>query len=514
MSPNASLVKSGEFFGVLNHVNCNYLLPLTIEHVKRVTQHELLFEEKGKWGIFHFAGKIISNPIYDSIALFQPNIFMVKKENKYGLIDQKGIEKLPITYDEIGEYSSGYCAVKQNGLYGYATRFGQVYIPVSYEGAKPFQKGQAAVKKNGKWGIIDIKNKVVIDFQFDAISTNESASLWLLQKNLMIQLMAVGSTVYDKNQMAFDRIHTEDKGTSIRVEKSNRYQFCNANDGALSFEGIFDYAEPMTDGFAIVAKSAAFGLINEKGQIVLPLEFQQIKRADKTTQLEWFVKKGDLWGLRNDKKIVWPEAYAWVYACGNGLYKVAKNNKFGIVNYKMEPQGEMIYDAISFNMEPEWPAVVTKSGKKGLISNAGLLIGGIKYDTIATCGEGYFKAKAGKSLYIITPAGIATKTKYTDFGLFSEGLIPFQSKAYWGYCNSSIIEEIPAQFDACGKFVKGIAPAKQQSKIGLINRMGIWVLKPEYDSYVQDVDTKRTVLLKGEKQYLVNERGKVVLWEE
>ncbi len=514
MSPNASLVKQGEVFGVLNHVNCAYLLPLTIEHVKRVTQHELLFEEKDKWGIFHFSGKIITNPVYDSIGLYQPNVFIVKQNQKYGLIDFKGIVKLPLVYDAIGEFSAGYCSVKQNGLYGFATRMGKVYIPVSYEAVKPFQKTQAAVNKNGKWGIIDIKNNTVIPFEFDDIMNNTNSTLWLLKKEKGIQLMAIGSTNYKADQSTYDKVYTEDTSSLVRVEKNNSIYYCHANTGVLAFETGYTKAEALIDGFAIVSNNNSYGLINAEGKTIIPFEFEEIVTATKTIQKEWWVKKAGQWGLRNEKKIIWPETYSWVYACSNGLYKVCKDNQYGVVNYLMQTQGELTYDAISYGNIPEWPAVVTKAGKKGLIKNNGQVISTIKYDTISSCGEGYFKARAGKSLFLIKPSGEAVKTKYNDLDTWSEGALAFKTKTTWGYINSTLEETIKPQFDKSGLFVKGLAPAMLQGKVGLINKSGEWVLQPEYDNYTQDLTTRRTVLIKDGKQYLVNEGGKLVFWEE
>lgn len=514
MSPNASLVKQGEVFGVLNHVNCAYLLPLSIEHVKRVTQHELLFEEKGKWGIFHFSGKMISNPIYDSIGLYQPNVFIVKQDQKYGLIDFKGIVKLPLAYDAIGEFSAGYCSVKQNGLYGFATRMGKVYIPVSYEAVRPFQKTQAAVKKNGKWGIIDIKNNAVVPFDFDDITSNSNGTLWLLKKDNRIQLLTIGNTLYKVDQIAYDKVYTEDTSSLVRVEKNNILYFYHTNTGTLAFETGYTIANPFVNGFAIVSVNNNYGLINAEGKTMIPFEFEEIIATKNTIQKEWWVKKAGKWGLRNEKKIIWPETYSWVYACGNGLYKVSKDNKYGIVNYQMQEQGEIVYDAISYATTPEWPAVVTKGDKKGLIKSNGELIGSIKYDTIASCEEAYFKAKAGKSLSLIKPSGETIKTKYNDLTTWSEGLLAFKTKTTWGYINSALEETIKPQFEKTGLFVKGLAPVMLHGKVGLINKSGEWVLQPEYENYTQDLNTKRTVLTKEGKQYLVNEGGKLIFWEE
>src|SRR5690606_39007688 len=68
MSENATLVQLKEpTFGVINHVNCVYLLPHTITKVKKVAEHTIIYKQEGKWGVFNEWGKIVANAEYDSI---------------------------------------------------------------------------------------------------------------------------------------------------------------------------------------------------------------------------------------------------------------------------------------------------------------------------------------------------------------------------------------------------------------------------------------------------------------
>jgi hypothetical protein len=49
MSENATLVQlNAPTFGVINHVNCEYLLPHKIERVKKVGPHTIVFLQEGQ----------------------------------------------------------------------------------------------------------------------------------------------------------------------------------------------------------------------------------------------------------------------------------------------------------------------------------------------------------------------------------------------------------------------------------------------------------------------------------
>jgi WG containing repeat len=419
--------------------------------------------------------------------------------------------QLPIEYDSVGAFSAGYAPVLQKGLYGYTTRLGKVYIPVSYEAAKPFIQAQAAVKKNGKWGMIDTKNQMIVPFEFDQIEANDKNTLWVLSKDGKYELFPVGTKRYVAAQ-AYDNVYLNDSATVIRVVRNGRYYFYNTLTNELAFSTAFEEAQSLYEGFAIVKQLEKYGVVNDKGLLVVPAQYDQLVAMTNTKQKEWLVKKNGVWGLRNDSKEIWPETYEWVYPSGNGLFKVKKEGKFGVVNYTRQNQGEISYDTISTS-NPEFPAVVGKSGKKGLLQSNGVLITPAKYDSIVYCGASQFKAYSGKTISLIKPSGEALKTKWKELGYWNDGLISFQVKDKWGFSNSSMEELIIPTFDAVGFFYKGLAPATLNGKTGVINKSGKWIVEADYSGFRQDVSSKVIILMKDGKQYAVSERGKVLLVE-
>ena len=66
-------------------------------------------------------------------ALSQNNLFLDKKDNKYGYIDKDGNTVVEYIYDDARRQNDyGYCAVKQNGLWGVLNKDGEVICETKY----------------------------------------------------------------------------------------------------------------------------------------------------------------------------------------------------------------------------------------------------------------------------------------------------------------------------------------------------------------------------------------------
>lgn len=55
----------------------------------------------------------------------------------------------------------------EEGRYGFIDNKGNEIIPLKYDNARDFSEGLAAVEGPGGWGYIDKNNKVIIPFKFD-----------------------------------------------------------------------------------------------------------------------------------------------------------------------------------------------------------------------------------------------------------------------------------------------------------------------------------------------------------
>ncbi len=110
---------------------------------------------------------------------------------KYGFLNRKGEEVIPLIYDDARDFSAGAALVMKGGKWGFVDRTGKEFIPLVYYEARNFVEGLAAVQKDkdGKWGFIDKSGKEIIAAQFDKTSGfNEKgiAKVWLGERNFYI----------------------------------------------------------------------------------------------------------------------------------------------------------------------------------------------------------------------------------------------------------------------------------------------------------------------------------------
>ena len=77
-------------------------------------------KDHGKYGLADASGKIIQRPKYDEILFKNQNgLIRVKKDEKIGFLNLKGIEVLAPKYSNIEEPSEGLIKVKADGLFGF-----------------------------------------------------------------------------------------------------------------------------------------------------------------------------------------------------------------------------------------------------------------------------------------------------------------------------------------------------------------------------------------------------------
>jgi len=113
----------------------------------------------GKYGVVDEKGNEVIPLKYDDANWWNNGLVLVKLSGKYGFIDEKGNEVIPPKYEDADYYLNGLWLVKLNGKYGLIDEKGNEVIPPKYEDVHRFNKGLAAVKLNGKWGFIDKTGK-------------------------------------------------------------------------------------------------------------------------------------------------------------------------------------------------------------------------------------------------------------------------------------------------------------------------------------------------------------------
>ena len=98
----------------------------------------------------------------------EDNTLLVRKNFKWGGLDETGKIIIPFIYDDAGSYRDGLSLVLKDDKYGWLDTKGKVIIPLEYDSAKEFEQDLAQVSKDNKIGWIDKTGKTIIPLEYDA----------------------------------------------------------------------------------------------------------------------------------------------------------------------------------------------------------------------------------------------------------------------------------------------------------------------------------------------------------
>ncbi|KFC24099.1 WG repeat-containing protein [Chryseobacterium sp. FH1] len=228
---------------------------------------------------------------FDEVKIFSFGLAGVRKNKKWGFIDEKGKLIIQPIYDEVQYFTTnGLCSVVKNGKSGFIDKTGKEIIPVIYDDARSEQLDDIViVQKDKKWAFFDNKGKQLSGFLYDEVfSTNH----------------------YDFSKDIFDRSQsTYFKNGAVLVRKGKNYEFLNEKIEPAFPNNKFDSAT-VFDGFknAIVKRNGKYGMIKSDGQIKVPFEYDFIEAYDSNhgNYSEYFnARKGKVYSIFNQnlKKI-------------------------------------------------------------------------------------------------------------------------------------------------------------------------------------------------------------------
>lgn len=263
-------VKLNGKYGVIDKTG-KVVIPFEYSNIGEFYHGFVGAEKKGKWGVIDKNNKVIvpfkyddaySNDLYDDVQLWVMK--EDKESDKWGVFDANGKALLPVKYDEIGVFSDdeGLAVVQKGKLFGFVNDKWEIVVPVKYQDALDFQEGLAAVARNDKWGFVDKLGQEVIPTQYDVVSGGFYYSSL--------------SSQYGRYGRGRDR----NAGGSFyeglaRVDKNGKIGFINKK-GEVVIPLKYDDALDFKDGIVAVAvgdKFGKFGFIDKTGKETVPLKY-------------------------------------------------------------------------------------------------------------------------------------------------------------------------------------------------------------------------------------------------
>ena len=137
------------------------------------------FVSNSKWGYSNRDGKLMIQPVYDSVGFFKRTSIGLKdltfayvyQNKKIGVIDAQNKQLLLPTYQYVKNVDETFhfIAINEAGKSGLVSNDNRVIIPFEYDWLDEVVNFSFILKKNKKIGLADVNGKIVIPVVYDQI---------------------------------------------------------------------------------------------------------------------------------------------------------------------------------------------------------------------------------------------------------------------------------------------------------------------------------------------------------
>ena len=241
-----------------NHVK-TFFRPIKVAFVPGMDSTSFLLVEESPRAksVFDLAGNKLFSSAFDAIEYAGQGMFVVTRKDRKGLIGIHGETLLPAEFDAIGSVKEHVISVLRNRRFGaYDIRQKKLIKPQYDRNIVPYNETVVSTFRDGHYGFLGWDNKPVSLFAFDEIR------YW----NDSIAMVRRGSF-----WSFYDIPARKDTETNLRKISLIR----NAPDEKI----------------AIIQKDNAFGVIGNKGEVIIPVTFTDIVNLGSTDQPLYFTEK-------------------------------------------------------------------------------------------------------------------------------------------------------------------------------------------------------------------------------
>jgi hypothetical protein len=497
-----------------------------------------------KWGFKIENGIEIIAAKYSAVNLFSEGLAWVKNEyDSWGAINYEGAQIIPFEYNSVENFHNDLAIVGiEDGYntysFGCIDTKGKVIIPVEFEEIQNFREDRIIAKnKDWKWGCFDENGKVIIPFEYDEIQSIANGKViakyeddgWGCKDEK-------GKTIIPFD---YDTIRNFVGGNAI-VEKDGNWGCFNVNGiktVSCKYKQIDDFVECKAK---VLDNNYKYGYIDDKGQIVVPCEYNEIKAIiDKKA----IAKINGKWGyIDTDGRIIIPFIYDDIKTFNDGKTFAKMNGKWGYIDHHGKVIIPFVYDNCKDFIGEK--ANVQKKGKWGFID----IKGNSLIEEIVDLNKNLVKVKIYGKWGVETKDGkviIPHECEYIDEFIegkaevkinwwrrsghidewgkaFLEDIIEIKEGVFkgtklgrWGLETNDGAVIVPFEYDEISELIDGKAKARKKSKWGVISEKGNIIIPFDF-SVIEDFDAGRVKVSKSTDRnenlwgYL-NEKGDTVI---
>lgn len=209
---------------------------------------------------------------------YEKNVFRVKKDGKFGLINYSGKKLLSCEYNNINPVNGieNSLIIEKDGKVGLCDDSGNIIIEPNYKRIDKinddYKNGYIVVDENDKYGIIGFDKSVILENRYDEIKGLSGENIYVIKDNGKYSIVnKSGEKILDKQ---FDDIEEIDKEYIVAVQNGKRGVVNIQGDTKIDFK--YDYLAYTKGDFYIAKNGDKYGVVSINGDIKLPIESTSI----------------------------------------------------------------------------------------------------------------------------------------------------------------------------------------------------------------------------------------------
>ena len=344
-------------------------------------------------------------------------------------------------------------------------------------------------EEKGKLGLVDLQGKTVLAPTFNSIEEK--------QPYFIACSKTKGCSVYNGNLQlvlkgGYNSIELGCEGQFI-VKKNGKYGVVSEK-GAVILPLKYSNINSNKNGYTVKLNQKA-GLFNSEGKEIIPISYHWVytDKIDDNIPIVAKLNDNNAGYINTKNEWVIPPTYLYAFAFQQGLARVKKGRNYMYINLKGEPviqdfDNYVIQNFDNYVIEPSdntYIVGVRKECKYMVYDLNGNLLD--TYDGFINnwSGNAIFGVKKGSKWGYIDGYGkVIVPFEYEEVNNFSEGLASVRKDGKWGYINPKNEVVIPIEFTnrGVGSFKNGGAEYYTDRGAGLINLKGEIIAEPKYDS--------------------------------
>ena len=461
----------GEDITVLNEQNQEMFTeyekvePIRLKNIASDLMYEktvLKYTENGKYGLIDYTGKKITKAIYEELDSlpYKEGELLVKQDGKYGVINIRGNKLVDIAYDQISV--DGYYTDENEYKYS-----GYIVSDTTEEGYR--------------YGYVDYQGKEILKPEF-----NELERIVEIEDNENVYLIAAKNGQYGviKNteniiNNEYQSIMYDSKNQVFIIEKSKKYGIAKL-DGQIIVPVEYNQID-ITGIYLYAQNDQGTTVYNGNGtEANIDADIAILDTANERYRIRINNEIGTKYGIiDNEGKQLVEEKYNYIEYLYDDLFIASnENGKLGVINDK---------DEVKINLECD---SVQKVGNTNLVRTVTNQITRIyKEDMTLACElagatvteeDNYIKIYNNDETKYLDKKG--NELKNTDVYPNNSIFATKNEQGKWGFVDKSGNIVIDYQYDRVTEVDEyGYAGIKQDGKWGVIDNQGKVVVEPTFD---------------------------------